>query len=120
MESGRRGGPGSHEEGTRMASLVTYARSTIAMDTVVTASVETEQPEPEVEAALGRALGWFATVERVCSRFDPESELVRLCRRPGPPVPVSGLLFEAVDFALRISRLTRGVFDPTVGGAQQS
>src|SRR5437868_1767727 len=98
--------------------MSTFARSNIAMDTVVTVSAETARPADEVEAALDRALRWFATVEQVCSRFDPESELVRLCREPGLTVPASDLLFEAVAFALEVAALTRGAFDPTVGGVQ--
>lgn len=99
--------------------MTAYTRSTIGMDTVVTVSAETARPADEVEARLGRALGWFATVEQVGSRFDPQSELVRLCRQPGFAMPVSNLLFEAVGFALQVAALTKGAFDPTVGGAQQ-
>jgi thiamine biosynthesis lipoprotein len=77
------------------------------------------RPEAEVDAALDRALAWFATVERVCSRFNPGSELARLCRQPGTSVLVSDLLFEAVAFAIEVARLTDGAFDPTVGAAQQ-
>jgi thiamine biosynthesis lipoprotein len=99
--------------------MTSYTRATVAMDTVVTASAESDRPSEEIEAALERALGWFAAVEQICSRFDPESELMRLCRQPGVAVPVSALLFEAVSFALQVARLTRGAFDPTIGGQQQ-
>jgi thiamine biosynthesis lipoprotein len=97
----------------------TRAQSTIAMDTVVTAQVEAAGSDEAIDAALARALAWFGVVERVCSRFDSESELVQLCRRPGRAVPVSRLLFEAVGFAVAVAKLTHGAFDPTVGGAQQ-
>ena len=96
-----------------------YTRSTIAMDTVVTVTAETTRPVTEVEDALNHALGWFTAVEQTCSRFDPASELVRLCRQPGEPVQVSDLLFEAVRFALAVAQLSKGAFDPTVGAQQQ-
>jgi thiamine biosynthesis lipoprotein len=99
--------------------MTSFTRSTIAMDTVITVCADTARPADEVDAALDRALRWFATVEQVCSRFDSESELVRLCRQPGVAVPVSDLLFEAVGFALQVAALTKGAFDPTIGGVQQ-
>jgi thiamine biosynthesis lipoprotein len=99
--------------------MTAYTRSSVAMDTVVTITAEASRPAGDVELMLDGAIGWFATVEQVCSRFDPESELVRLCRQPGLAVPVSNLLFEAVGFALQVAAMTKGAFDPTVGGAQQ-
>jgi thiamine biosynthesis lipoprotein len=63
------------------------------------------------------AARWFAEVEARCSRFDPESELSRLCAHPGEPVVVSPLLFEALRFALEVAAETGGAFDPTVGDA---
>ena len=96
-------------------------RSRIAMDTLVTVRVDA-QPGlalPEMEAAMERALSWFAKVEAVCSRFDPDSELMALCRRPGRAVRVSPLLFQAVSFALAVAGQTRGAFDPTIGRRQQ-
>jgi thiamine biosynthesis lipoprotein len=64
---------------------------------------------------VGRALAWFASVESVCSRFDPESELRRLSRRVGTPVPASPMLLEVVTFALAVADASQGAFDPTVG-----
>lgn len=62
-------------------------------------------------------MGWFAEVERVCSRFEPESELRRLCAAPaGTPVVVSELLFSAIRIGLGVCEGTDGLFDITVGG----
>jgi thiamine biosynthesis lipoprotein len=98
------------------AALRPSVRSlTTAMDTVVTVEVVTEQPAEQARTAIERALAWFGEVERVCSRFDPDSELRRLMARPGEPVPASPILFEAVRFALALARLTGGAFDPTIG-----
>jgi thiamine biosynthesis lipoprotein len=88
------------------------------MDTIVTATVVSECPAAEVEPVLQRALGWFGEVERVCTRFDPASELMRLCAATGRPIEVSPLLFEAVRFSLHVAAISGGAFDPTVGAAQ--
>jgi thiamine biosynthesis lipoprotein len=68
-------------------------------------------------AAIDRALGWFEAVEACCSRFDPSSELQRLCARPHEPVAVSDLLFHAVQFAVGVAARTDGAFDPAIGRA---
>ena len=77
------------------------------MGTVV--SIEVDAPE----AAIARAFEWFREVEACCSRFDAGSELRQL--RPGEPVAVSPMLFEALRFAMMVAQETDGAFDPTLG-----
>lgn len=71
--------------------------------------------------AEGRRLltGDLAAVDAACSRFRPDSELMRLEQAPRPagPVPLSPLLTEAVAVALRAAQLTDGDVDPTIGDA---
>src|SRR5438045_3674058 len=55
--------------------------------------------------------------DRSCSRFREDSELSALNAAGGRPTPVSPLLLEAIDIALRAARLTGGAVDPTVGAA---
>ncbi len=98
-------------------AVATYSRSAIFMDTLVTASVVSDLPEEAVAERIGRAFGWFAHVEQVCSRFDPESELSRVTARAGEAVPVSPLLFEAIRFVIEVARASGGAFDPTIGHA---
>jgi thiamine biosynthesis lipoprotein len=93
----------------------TYRRSTLAMDTLVSLTVRAVAPERDVVDRMERALGWFDAIERVGSRFDPESEVMRLAARIGVPVPVSAILFTLVEFALAVARASEGAFDPTVG-----
>ena len=74
-----------------------------------------------VQLAAGRRLltADLAAVDAACSRFRPDSELMRLeqpGRQPGP-VPLSPLLAEAVAVALRAAQLTDGDVDPTIGDA---
>jgi FAD:protein FMN transferase len=93
----------------------TLQASTIAMDTVISIQVADVADVGVVRPALQRALDWFATVERACSRFDPNSELRQLLARAGEAVQVSPVLFEAVRFALALARRTGGAFDPSIG-----
>ena len=92
------------------------------MGTVVTLHiVETElSPRDAREAAIARAKDWFVRVEAACNRFDPTSELRRLCENPHNAVVVSDLLFEATQFALAVADASDGAFDPTVGAYMES
>jgi thiamine biosynthesis lipoprotein len=85
-------------------------RSVAMMGTIVTIQVAGNH-----EDAIDRAFGWFRHVEASCSRFDPASELRQLTARAGAAVPVSDLLYEAVQFAVAVATETGGAFDPTVG-----
>jgi len=102
--------PGAPPPPARPAAVA----AAVAMDTLVSIEVV---GAAAAGPAVARALGWFGRVEDVCSRFDPGSELRRLCARVGEPVPASPVLFEAVRFALALAARTRGAFDPTVGAA---
>jgi thiamine biosynthesis lipoprotein len=80
------------------------------MGTLVTIDVVCDAPG--VDAAMGRAFGWFHEVEARCSRFDERSELRQLTN---DATRVSPILFEAVRFALMVAEESGGAFDPTVG-----
>jgi thiamine biosynthesis lipoprotein ApbE len=88
----------------------------VAMDTWISVQVVADAPPDDVQSAIRHALGWFESVERATSRFEPDSELMCLARASGQPVAVSQLLLESVAFALELARSTDGAFDPTVGG----
>lgn len=88
------------------------------MATTVTAEIVGEDVvRDEAEAALLRAIGWFDVVERTCSRFLDDSELMHVLRQVGRPVPASPLLCGVVDLALAAAAVSGGAFDPTVGAA---
>jgi len=86
-------------------------RTELVMDTLVTISVLSSGAELAVE----RAFRWFHDIESCCTRFDPNSELMRLTSQVGVPVPASAMLFEPVQFALKVAEETEGAFDPTLG-----
>jgi thiamine biosynthesis lipoprotein ApbE len=66
--------------------------------------------------AAGRELlaSYLAALDLACSRFRADSELAGAERRAGTPVPVSGVLADAVAVALDAARATDGDLDPTV------
>lgn len=94
-----------------------YLSSAIFMDTLVSVEVVGESADAFPGERADRALGWFREVESRCSRFEPESELMRLCRTVGQPVTVSPLLFRVLEFALAVAKESGGAFDPGVGAA---
>ncbi len=106
-----------------------YRRSEPLMGTLVTIEVvgysappanRDSQGTSDVAAAVERAFDWFRDMEVSCSRFDPQSELSRLSGTVGVEVPVSAVLYQAIQFALAVADETGGAFDPTVGAAMES
>jgi thiamine biosynthesis lipoprotein len=83
-----------------------------------TATVVVADPA-QVGAARRIVEHWIADLDRACSRFRENSELTRLNARPGEARPVSPLLLEAVEVALRAARITAGRVSPTVGTAMR-
>jgi FAD:protein FMN transferase len=97
-----------------------FVQTRVFMDTLVVIEIAAHEYETgELDARTDEAFGWFAEVERRCSRFDETSELRALGRRVGEPVPVSTLLFNALDVALAVARLTDGALDPAIGRAME-
>jgi FAD:protein FMN transferase len=81
------------------------------MDTLVTIRVA----QSGAEDAVQRAFIWFHEIEACCTRFDPQSELMQLTSHIGVPVGVSGVLFQCVQFAVKLAEETEGAFDPAIG-----
>lgn len=79
-------------------------------------------PSEEARARQGLALGmdWLRRVERVLTRFDPESELSQLNAAAGSWFSASGLLFLAVEAAVAGARSSDGLFDPTLAGQMEA
>ncbi|MSR43471.1 MAG: FAD:protein FMN transferase [Pedosphaera sp.] len=72
--------------------------------------------EKRAEAAAKAAFARVIELELAMTDYDPESELLRLCRPPhGQPVQVSRDLFTALQHARVLAELTEGAIDPTVG-----
>ncbi|ODG94060.1 MULTISPECIES: FAD:protein FMN transferase [Bacillaceae] len=90
-------------------------KTKLFMDTIVDIKVVTSKSLEETEASINRAFDFFREVERTCSRFSLDSELMKVCKQINKPVAVSPLLFEPLKFALEVAKWTNGLFDPTVG-----
>jgi thiamine biosynthesis lipoprotein len=58
-------------------------------------------------------------IDRACSRFRPDSDLMRVNESAGRWARVTPLLLTAIEVALRAARITDGDVDPTVGEALQ-
>jgi thiamine biosynthesis lipoprotein len=84
------------------------------MGTIVTIDVP-PHASPEHADYVTHAFDWFREVERICTRFDADSELMQLVGRSGTAVAVSPTLFELIRFALAVAEASGGAFDPTVG-----
>jgi thiamine biosynthesis lipoprotein len=57
----------------------------------------------------------IGALDLILSDYNPESELMKLCDRAGgPPVKVSGELFEVLSRAREMAERSEGAFDPTI------
>ncbi|MDX6287232.1 MAG: FAD:protein transferase [Frankiales bacterium] len=59
----------------------------------------------------------IADIDRACSRFRDDSEIVALSRTAGATTPLSPLLSAVLRRALDAAEQTAGLVDPTIGGA---
>ncbi|GAB3589710.1 FAD:protein FMN transferase [Angustibacter peucedani] len=75
------------------------------------------QPADTLPEALGLARRVLDEVDRACSRFRADADLVRANANAGRRTVVSPLLAAAVSVALEAARETDGLVDPTLGHA---
>jgi len=81
-----------------------------------TALVAVRRPE-SLDLALAELEAELETVDRACSRFRHDSELVQLNRAAGEETEVGPYLVDALEVALAAAAATDGAVDPTVGKA---
>jgi thiamine biosynthesis lipoprotein len=75
---------------------------------------------PNEEAANEAARAAFARIKElngILSDYEPDSEMMRLCRNSGPgkPVPVGDDLWAVLSRSQEFSQMSEGAFDATVG-----
>jgi FAD:protein FMN transferase len=80
------------------------------MGTLVRVTIYSKDASP-MRAAFRR----IAELDEKLSDYKPDSELNRLCRTVSKPVKVSEDLFRVLEASEKLSRLTDGAFDVTVG-----
>jgi thiamine biosynthesis lipoprotein len=68
-----------------------------------------------LESARDLVATELAAIDRTCSRFRDDSELVRLNAAAGEAISVSPLLFEALRTAVGAASVSGGLVDPTIG-----
>ncbi len=95
----------------------TLVESFLLMGTVVSLRLVGDGSVAHMRDSIDRAIRAMRSVEEACSRFDEESALRDLCRRPGEWVAVPAALFQALSIARQMAEMTAGIFDPTVGRA---
>ena len=71
--------------------------------------------ESAMEPARHTAVRLLAEVDRTCSRFRQDSDLVRANDRAGSWTRVDPLLVEAINAAMIAAARTNGLVDPTLG-----
>ena len=84
---------------------------------VVRAGPDPEAASRALEAARAEVDAVVVAVDRACSRFRADSEVVALAAAAGAEQPVSEVLGSALAAALRAADLTGGAVDPTLGHA---
>jgi thiamine biosynthesis lipoprotein len=86
-----------------------------AMGTLIIITLYASDPAI-AKAAAGAAFQRIDALEDIMSDYQADSELMRLCDEPfGTPVPVSAELFDVLQRSWRMSKLSDGAFDVTVG-----
>jgi thiamine biosynthesis lipoprotein len=80
------------------------------MGTLVRITIYSKDASP-MRAAFDR----IAELDEKLSDYKPDSELNRLCRTHDQAVQVSEDLFRVLEASLKLSRLTDGAFDVTIG-----
>jgi FAD:protein FMN transferase len=86
-----------------------------AMGTLITITLYAPDPT-QAKSGAAAAFQRIDTLEDIMSDYEADSELMRLCDQPfGTPVPVSAELFDVLQRGQKISQLSDGAFDVTVG-----
>jgi thiamine biosynthesis lipoprotein len=72
--------------------------------------------EVSAQGAAAAAFAKVAALNQMMTDYDPESELMQLCRvTVGEPARVSAELFAILAESQRVAELSAGAFDPTIG-----
>ncbi len=92
-------------------------KSLVLMDTYVTIRVFYQDlNRAVVEQAIAGAVGRMSAIDSLCNRYSKNSEINRVNRLAGRrSVALSNDMAAVLDRALQVSRLSNGLFDPSVG-----
>ncbi len=92
-----------------------YRKSAVLMDTVVTITVVSDNPE-RAEGAIDEAFKEIKRLEGIVNFYSEESELSLINRNAGiRPIKVSEDMLDILKKSIEVSDLTGGAFDVTTG-----
>jgi thiamine biosynthesis lipoprotein len=101
--------------GSETPDAAVACRSIKAIGTTATIAVTVAGRADQALALVAEDL---RAIDEACSRFRPDSELRQVEQRSmGKPVPISPLLFDALEVACVVAVKTAGIVDPTIGSA---
>jgi thiamine biosynthesis lipoprotein len=91
----------------------TYTERQMGVDVTLTLYAAKETAAND---AAARAFARIADLDRIFSDYNPDSEVVRLCRdaQPDRPIPVSADLFTVLQASKEFSARSNGAFDVSV------
>jgi thiamine biosynthesis lipoprotein len=73
---------------------------------------------PKTLKTIGEAFDKAEKISQIATDYEADSELNQLCDAPiNTPVPISDTLFELLQQALKIAKITDGAYDPTLGAS---
>lgn len=98
----------------REALATEHVAGTSAMASRISVRLVSTAPKDDAERRLTEALQVFHDVDRTCTRFDPDSDLMRANAGGEEWVAVSPYCFDAIVEAYAAYRRTFGRFDPRV------
>jgi len=105
--------------GDSSAAALGRAPATVRLTAFGTDAVLVVADGALAERAEALAVAHLAAVDGACSRFRPDAEIAVLQGRPGSWVPVSPVLFDALEGALAMAETTGGAVVPTVGACME-
>ena len=104
--------PGGQGERTETKEMPRESRVGFALDTVITMTAYTDQPE-----LLEEGLAECARYEKLLSRTVEGSDVWRINHAEGQPTEVSAETAEILREAIRVGKLSEGCFDVTIAPA---
>ena len=101
------------QQGAEPLSRFTFTEYHMGVDTRLVVYAPSQSV---AESACAAAFERIAKLDSIMSDYQIHSELNRLCDKAGgEPLPVSPDLFKVLQESMRVSRLSNGLFDVTVG-----
>lgn len=91
-----------------------FDQEEIFMNTRIHIQVYSSLGTVKTKEKLQQAFKCFDDVVKKYTRFDSKSELSKLNNSGGKPHKVSKEFFELIKFMLHLSKVTNGVYDPTI------